>query len=87
MYLPCRGLTKVGKHRLDLLECSVLFRYILKEYCQETEVFSRTKQEYLTDRKTSWLADLTVWLTDMYHVVSFSLQVKKLIKTRGKAHP
>jgi len=23
----------------------------------------------------------------MYHVLSFSLQVKKLIKTRGKAHP
>jgi len=33
------------------------------------------------------MADLTVWLTDMYHVVSFSLQVKKLIKMRGKSHP
>jgi len=48
---------------VDLPECSVLFPYILKEYCQETEVFSRIKQEFLTDRKTSWMADLTVWLT------------------------
>jgi len=41
----------------------------------------------VSDRKTSWMADLTVLLTDVYHVVSFSSQVKKLIKTRVKTHP
>jgi hypothetical protein len=61
---------------VDLPEYPVLFRYILKEYCQETEVLSHIKQEYLTDKKTSWMVDVTVWLTDVFHVVSFSLQVK-----------
>ena len=44
----------------------------------ETEVLSRINQEYLTDRKTSRMADLTVWLSDTYHIVSFTLEVKEI---------